>query len=161
MNRIELKIKIYPDSVLRKKCLLVEDVGENELNLLKNMAETMYRNRGIGLAAPQVGFNKQIIIADIGKGLIELINPQIFSSKGKDKMEEGCLSLPGIGVEVKRPKEIIVSGLNKRGKTVEMKLKGLIARVIQHEIDHLKGTLIIDYANFIKRFSLVRRIKRG
>lgn len=121
----------------------------------------MYRNRGIGLAAPQVGFNKQIIIADIGKGPIELVNPQILSPKGKEKLDEKCLSLPGISVEVKRPKEVIVSGLNKRGKTVEMRLKGLIARVIQHEIDHLKGTLIIDYVNFIRRFSLVRRINRG
>ena len=161
MNRIELKIEIYPASALRKRCLPVEEVGENEINLLKNMAETMYRNRGIGLAAPQVGFNKQIIIADIGKGPIELVNPQILSPKGKEKLDEKCLSLPGISVEVKRPKEVIVSGLNKRGKTVEMRLKGLIARVIQHEIDHLKGTLIIDYVNFIRRFSLVRRINRG
>ena len=160
MNRIELKIKIYPAPILRKRCLLVEEVGENELNLLKNMAETMYRNRGIGLAAPQVGFNKQIIIADIGKGLIELVNPQILSLKGKEKLDERCLSLPGISVEVKRPKEIIVSGLNKRGKTIEMKLKGLIARVIQHEIDHLRGTLIIDYVNFIRRFFLTRKMKR-
>ncbi|OQX53917.1 MAG: peptide deformylase [Candidatus Omnitrophica bacterium 4484_213] len=161
MSRIELKIEVYPAAILRKRCLPVEEIGENEINLLKNMAETMYRNRGIGLAAPQVGVNKQIIIADIGRGLIELINPQVFSPKGKDKMEEGCLSLPGISVVAKRPKEVIVSGLNRRGKKVEMRLRGLMARVIQHEVDHLRGILIIDYVNFIKRFSLVRRMKRS
>ncbi len=160
MNRIELKIEIYPATILRKRCLPIEEVGENEINLLKNMAETMYRNRGIGLAAPQVGVDKQIIIADIGRGLIELINPQILSLKGKEKLDERCLSLPGISVEVKRAREIIVSGLNKRGKTVETRLKGLIARVIQHEIDHLRGTLIIDYVNFIRRFFLIRKMKR-
>ncbi|MCK4859434.1 MAG: peptide deformylase [Candidatus Omnitrophica bacterium] len=153
-----LDIRIYPDSILRKKCLLVETIGKEEKKLLENMAETMYKNKGIGLAAPQVGINKQIIIADIGKRLIELINPQIFSHKGEDRMDEGCLSLPEISVGVKRAKEIIVSGLNRGGKKVEMKLRGLAARVIQHEVDHLKGKLIIDYANFIKRFSLSRKI---
>ncbi len=155
-----LDIKIYPNSILRKKCLPFETISNAEKKLLRDMAETMYRNKGIGLAAPQIGINKQIIIADIGKGLIELINPQILLRKGKEIMGEGCLSLPGISVDVKRAEEIVVLGLDKRGKSVKMKLKGLLARVIQHEMDHLMGNLIIDYVNPIRRFFLARKIAR-
>ena len=117
-----------------------------EVELFENMVFTMRAFNGIGLAAPQIGIPRQLIVVDTGEGLIKLANPQIIQVKGSDKMVEGCLSIPGADVEVKRRYKITVKGLNEKEKAVEIKAKGLLARVLQHEIDHLKGKLIIDYS---------------
>lgn len=124
------------------------------------MAETMYQARGIGLAASQVGIDKQLIVLDDGKGLIKLANPRILRRKGKASCEEGCLSVPEITVKVKRAQAITVSGLNERGERVTLNLQGLCARIIQHECDHLQGKLIIDYLSLPRRFLLRKKIKR-
>ena len=111
------------------------------------MAETMYHADGIGLAAPQVGVLKRIIVIDIGDGLIELINPTIIFEEGEQFEAEGCLSVPGLAGRVKRPSHVIVEGLDRHGEEVEIEGFGLLARALCHEIDHLDGILFIDKAS--------------
>jgi len=137
-------IRLYGDSVLRRKSREVKEINGDIQKLIDNMAKLMYKNKGIGLAAPQVGILKRVIIADVGEGLVNLINPKILWRQGKDTMAEGCLSIPGINLEIKRSKEVIVEGLNKEGEKVQLGAVGLLARVLQHEIDHLDGILIVD-----------------
>lgn len=138
------RIRKYPDPVLRRESAKVEGVGPAERKILAQMAETMYSLDGIGLAAPQVGIAKQFIVADVGEGIIKLANPRIVFQEGESKMEEGCLSIPGVNLEIKRAKKVIVEGLNEKGKQVKISADGLLAHVLQHEIDHLRGILIID-----------------
>ena len=149
-----LEIKKYPDSFLRRKTLTVKEVTEKEARLFKEMLFTMRHFAGIGLAAPQIGIAQNLIVADIGEGAVMLANPRILRAKGSGKLEEGCLSIPGITVNIERPFEIIVSGLNENNQLIEIEAKGLLARVLQHEIDHLKGRLIIDYLNLLEKFKL-------
>ncbi|NQU18661.1 peptide deformylase [bacterium] len=159
MKEIELKIRIYGDKCLRKKSAPVKMVGSEEKALLERMAEIMYSNAGIGLAAPQVGINKQIIILDVGQGLFKLINPKVKEKKGFASIEEGCLSLPGVSVKVKRAKEVFVEGIDEFNKKVAFWADDLFSIALQHEIDHLKGKLIIDYANFLKKIKIKRALK--
>jgi len=150
-----LEIKKYPDSVLRKKALEIKEITDKEVRLFEEMLFTMRHFAGIGLAAPQIGITKSLIVVDIGEGAIRLANPVIMETKGLGKKwEEGCLSIPGIGVSIARPEEIIVSGLNELGKVVELEAQGLLARVLQHEIDHLQGKLIIDYLGLLEKIML-------
>lgn len=149
-----LEIKKYPDDILRKECADIEEVGAGEAGLFEEMLFTMRHYEGIGLAAPQIGISKNMIVADIGNGAVRLANPKVLRANGIYKMGEGCLSLPGITVEVERPYELVAGGLNENNRFIEIKTKGLLARVIQHEIDHLKGKLIIDYLNLFGKFKL-------
>ena len=149
-----LEIKKYPDNILRKKAFEVKEITWQEVRLFEEMLFTMRHFAGIGLAAPQIGISRNLIVADIGKGAIMLANPKIVKAKGAGKMEEGCLSIPGIGVVIDRAEEIIVIGLNEKSKIIELKAQGLLARVLQHEIDHLGGKLIIDYLNLLEKFRL-------
>ncbi|MFQ5868000.1 MAG: peptide deformylase [bacterium] len=139
-----LTIRLYGDPVLRRKCREVEEMTGDVQKLIDNMAKLMHKNKGLGLAAPQVGMLKRVIIADVGDGLVSLVNPRILWRQGKEIMSEGCLSIPGINLEIKRSKEVIVEGLNKEGEKVQLGAVGLLARVLQHEIDHLDGVLIVD-----------------
>ena len=148
-----LGIKTYPERILRKRCEQVEEITADIAELFRCMLITMYYYKGIGLAAPQVGVAKSMIVADIGDGPIKLANPVIIKSKGKEAMTEGCLSIPGVEVHLNRGYEIVVRGLNDKAKPVEVNAKGLMARVLQHETDHLNGKLIIDYLPFWKRVS--------
>jgi len=146
-----LMIKKYPDKVLRKNCSDVEEITDKEKELFEKMLFTMRHFCGIGLAAPQIGISKKLIVAEVENITIKLANPEIVDVRGSDNMTEGCLSVPDITVDIKRPTDIIIKGLNEKGQTVEIKTKGLLARVIQHEIDHLKGKLIVDYMNTLKK----------
>ncbi|MBL7197682.1 MAG: peptide deformylase [Candidatus Omnitrophica bacterium] len=146
-----LEIKKYPDKILRKRCQPIEKIAERELELFEKMLFTMRHFSGIGLAAPQIGILQRLIVADVGEGAIKLANPEIIKVEGIDNMAEGCLSIPDVTVDIERPYEVIVKGLNEKGETVEAKAKGLLARVLQHETDHLKGKLIIDYARFLQK----------
>lgn len=112
--------------------------------LLDDMADTMYEAEGVGLAAPQVGVLRRVIIVDIGQGLIELINPEILSTEGEESAAEGCLSLPNRSGEVIRPKKVKVKGLNRAGEETIIEATDLLARALCHEIDHLDGILFID-----------------
>ena len=142
-----LVIKKHPDKILREKCTQVEKITNKEKKLFDKMLFTMEYFCGIGLAAPQIGISKKLIVACAEKRTIKLANPEIIDISGSDNMVEGCLSIPDVTVDIKRPFEVVVKGLNEKGKNIEIKLKGLLARVLQHEIDHLEGRLIIDYMN--------------
>ena len=119
--------------------------------MLDEMARAMYLSQGVGLAAVQVGIDRQLAVVDTGEGLIKMVNPAIVKREGVETQEEGCLSCPDACVKVRRAKKIVVSYLNEEGVVAELKAEGLLARAIQHEIDHLCGTLIIDYLSPIKK----------
>jgi len=158
-----LKIKVYPDDILRKKALVVTKLTEEDKNLIRDMVETMYASDGVGIAAPQVGVSKRIFIAnptgEKGKELIA-INPRILEKSGKEVLVEGCLSLPNISAEVKRYKKVVLKFEDMEGKEKIINANGLLARIIQHEIDHLDGILFIDRINIFKRLKLLRKLKR-
>jgi len=155
----KLKIRFYGDPVLRKRARPVERVTDKERDILVEMGELMHLAGGIGLAAPQVGVNKQMVLVDVGTGPLALINPRITKRSGRETREEGCLSLPGVYVSVRRAKRIMVNGLNEQNEKVSICAYDLLARVLQHEIDHLRGKTIIDYANFIQKIRLRKRLK--
>lgn len=154
------KIRVYGDPILREKTQLVGEVTPQTKKLIKDMTETMYENEGLGLAANQIGIGKQIMTVDVGQGLLVLINPRIMESCGEESAEEGCLSLPDIKVEVKRARKIKVRGLNEEGGRIEIEAEGLLARAIQHEIDHLNGMLIADRISFVRRQLIGSQLKK-
>lgn len=145
------KIVQYGDHVLREKAQPVNEITSSIIKLLDNMRDTMYDARGVGLAAPQIGVLKRVIVVDTGEGLIELINPEIVEARGEEVDTEGCLSLPDILGDVPRATRVRVKGLNRHGKELEYKASGFQARALQHEIDHLDGILFIDRAVRIRR----------
>lgn len=132
------------NELLRKKSREVEKIDQRILTLLDDMAETMYAANGVGLAAPQVGVLKRVVVIDIGDGLIELINPIITYKKGEQTGPEGCLSVPGKTGTVTRPEKVKVRALNRKGEEINIDGEGLMAVALCHEIDHLSGTLYID-----------------
>jgi len=148
------ELKFYPDPVLRKISSPVGKVDNTIRHLIKKMSKIMYSRKGIGLAAPQVGTLDRVIIADIGEGLISMINPEILTGFGEDYLEEGCLSLPETTVNVKRQQSVFVRYFDKNEKEKETEIVGLTARVVKHEIDHLNGVLIVDYAPISDRLKL-------
>lgn len=139
-------IRIFPDEILRKRCRPVKDITESIITLIDDMAETMYDANGAGLAAPQVGVLKRIVVIDAGEGLVELINPIFLEKSGSQIGDEGCLSLPGEWATVDRPDYAKVKALNKNGETIIVEGHDLMARALCHEIDHLDGILYIDKA---------------
>jgi len=112
--------------------------------LLRDMADTMYKANGVGLAAPQVGILRRVVVIDVGDGLIELVNPEIIATEGEQEGPEGCLSLPGRQGYVRRPNKVTVRALDRNGKPFEITGEGLLARAFCHELDHLDGILYID-----------------
>ncbi len=145
MTHKSLQLRLYPDTVLRTKALPVGDVDGAVRALMKAMTRLMRAHKAIGLAASQVGIAQRVIIADIGEELLALANPEICAPEGEEHFQEGCLSLPNIHVDVRRAHSVVVRGLGADGREVEQEVRGLPARVIQHEIDHLNGVLIIDH----------------
>lgn len=158
-----LEIRKYPDPVLRRSsaAVEVEELNDSLRNLIDNMLETMYIFKGVGLAAPQVGVLTQVVTIDIGQGPISLINPQVIETEGGDIAEEGCLSIPDVYLEIKRGKKIAVTGINLKGKEIALEAEGLLARVIQHEIDHLKGVLILDRIPSLEREMIISKLKKS
>jgi len=156
-----LEIKEYGEPVLREKAIPVKRITPKILNLIKGMAETMYTDSGVGLAAPQVGVSKRIILVDGEEdGLIVLINPMIIQSEGEVVEEEGCLSVPGIYSKVKRSSKVTVKALNENGDSIEITKEGLTARALQHEIDHLDGILFVDRIGRMERQVLLNKLKK-
>lgn len=137
-------IRTYGDEVLRKKSRKVEEINDRILTLIKDMFDTMYNADGVGLAAPQVGILKRVIVIDVGDGPVALINPEIISGEGEQIDEEGCLSIPGKGGSVLRPYKVKVKALNEKGEEVMIEGEELFARALCHEIDHLEGVLFVD-----------------
>ncbi|NMA95621.1 MAG: peptide deformylase [Clostridiales bacterium] len=143
-------IKHYQrDSILRKRSRRIDNIDDRVHTLLDDMIETMYAAEGVGLAAPQVGVLKRVIVIDIGEGLIEIINPEIVKKSGKQLESEGCLSVPGIVAKVSRPMQVTVKGLDRDAKEITVEGTGLMAAALCHEIDHLDGILFIDRADIV------------
>ena len=144
-ERLIVKIS---DPVLRKVCKPITEITPNIIKLLDDMADTLYGgpNRA-GLAAPQIGVPKRLIVIDCGDGLIELINPEIVKKSGEQIGQEACLSIPGLYGKVKRAKHVLVKTLNRAGEEIVLQGKGPLARCFQHEIDHLDGVLFIDHVH--------------
>lgn len=145
------KVVLAGDPVLRRIAHPVKEVNENIKKLMNNMAETMYHAKGVGLAAPQVGISKRVIVVDIGEGLFKLANPEIVASSGIQDGAEGCLSLPDVVGNVKRSEHVKVKALNEDGDEVTIEASGYLARAFQHEIDHLNGIIFTDKATAIER----------
>ena len=158
------EIVIEPDPILRKKSESLEKVDDELRRLLDDMLETMYSAPGIGLAAVQVGILKRLIVIDISKekdkkNPLFLINPEIISrSKNTSIHEEGCLSLPGHFAEIERPAECHIKYIDYNGKEKEIEANGLLSTCIQHEVDHLNGTLFIDYLSKLKKDMILKKL---
>lgn len=132
------------DDILTKKCREVTEINDRILSILDDMADTLYESGGVGLAAPQVGILRKLVVIDIGDGLIELINPEIISVKGSQTDNEGCLSYPGKYGLVTRPDIVTVRALDRNGEPFEITGEGLLARAFCHEIDHLDGKMFMN-----------------
>ena len=158
------EIVIEPDPILRNKSESLEKVDDELRGLLDDMLETMYAAPGIGLAAVQVGILKRLIVIDISKendkkNPLFLINPEIISnSKNTSIYEEGCLSLPGYYAEIERPAECHIKYIDYNGKEKEIEANGLLSTCIQHEVDHLNGTLFIDYLSKLKKDMILKKL---
>src|ERR1043165_2076615 len=160
-----LGILKYPDPLLKQVAQPVASVTDETVRLIGDMVETMYAAPGVGLAAPQVGVSKRIIVLDIdhdnpGKGLLKLINPEIRRSEGEVLWEEGCLSVVDFTVEIKRAARVDLKALDEKEKEVSLDAEGLLAVALQHEIDHLNGKLILDRVSRLKRDLYARRLKK-
>ena len=162
-----LDILTYPNPELKKISRPVEVVDGNMVELIDNMFETMYAAPGIGLAAPQVGVLKRVIVLDIGErdgeqtASLALVNPEIIASAGETTFEEGCLSVPEFTADVVRYAEVTVKGLNRSGEAVEIEAKGLLAIALQHEIDHLDGILFVDRLGIVKSDIFRRKFRKA
>jgi peptide deformylase len=161
-----LDIKTYPDSVLKKKSAPVEKNGKDLQRLIDDMTETMHAASGVGLAAPQVGVHKRLIVIDVRNyegegGSLVLINPEIVSAEDMIDSEEGCLSVPSFTAHIKRAGRVILKGLDRDFNAVEFEATGILARALQHEIDHLDGVLIVDRLSAIKREFFEKRYKKA
>ena len=163
-----IPIVLYPEGILREIAAPVDEVNDDIRRILSDMASTMYEAPGIGLAAPQIGISKRLIVLDVRNDdeenprpdLIKLINPEITRAEGTIDYEEGCLSIPGVREVVRRSAEVSVKGLNEHGKEIEIDASGLLAICLQHEIDHLNGVLFIDRLSKLKRQLVKNKLLR-
>jgi len=158
-----LPILRYPDPRLHKVAKPVAAVDEEIRKLARNMAETMYAAPGVGLAATQVDVHKQLIVIDLSEirdQLLVLINPQILESRGKSDCEEGCLSVPGIFEKVSRAEWVKVRALDVNGKSFTLEATGMLSVCIQHEMDHLKGKVFVEYLSRLKQNRILSKLKK-
>jgi len=162
----KLQIITYPDKILSRPAEPVSDINSEVHKIITDMASTMYDAPGLGLAAVQIGCNKRLLVYDVAqkenkRSLEVMINPKIISSEGTTISEnEGCLSVPDFRSDVKRAAIVLVEGFNQEGKPLRVEAEGLLAVVLQHEIDHLNGTLFIDRISALKRELYKRRIRK-
>ena len=162
----KLKILTYPDNFLSQPARPLDNIDGDVQQMIDQMSETMYEAPGVGLAAIQVGWNKSLLIYDIappeeGRSLNVLINPRIVHQEGEIVSEnEGCLSVPEFRADVKRSASILVEGVDREGRPLKLEAHGMLAIVLQHEIDHLNGKLFIDHISALKKQLYTRRIKK-
>ncbi|MDY0040712.1 MAG: peptide deformylase [Desulforhabdus sp.] len=160
-----IEICTYPDPILKQKAEPIENIDGEISRLIDDMAETMYKAPGIGLAANQVGKAIRLVVVDLQRpeyehGLLVLINPEIVSVSGETSFEEGCLSVPEYFATVKRAEQVTVCGIDQHGKDIQIEASGLLAVVLQHEIDHLEGKLFVDRLGPIARDIFRRKWKK-
>lgn len=165
MAELNKGIIIFPDERLRKISTPVTDLGSETRKFTEQLAIAMYRARGIGLAAPQVGRHERMIVVDITPvdeesktGLIKMVNPVIVEVEGARTGVEGCLSFPEVTEEVRRSEKVFVKGLDVDGKEISIEAFGILAVVLQHEIDHLEGRLLVDHLSTIKKHIIRRKM---
>ena len=157
---------VWPEDCLKKKAVEIDNIDFHLVSLADDMVQTMYAAPGVGLAAPQVGETKRLIVLDPhakespGNPLV-VVNPVVTEGEGKEIGEEMCLSVPNFAVEVPRYTKILVTGLDLKGKPIEIEAEGFLARIFQHEIDHLNGQVIIGYASSLKRSIYLKKAKKG
>jgi peptide deformylase len=159
------EIIIWPDPVLKQIAKPVDRVDDTIRRLLDDMAETMYAADGVGLAAPQIAVGKRLIVIDTsprqeGQKLIHLVNPEIVRTEGRTSYTEGCLSIPGEAEDVERYAKVWVRALDRAGKPFEIEADGLLSIALQHETDHLEGTLFVDHLSSLKRELIKKRMKK-
>jgi peptide deformylase len=153
-----LEIRVLGDPILREETKLVDEITDELRTLVKNMFETMYLAKGIGLAAPQIGRSERLTVIDVDDKPMVLINPEVIaSSSNKAKAEEGCLSIPDVYGDVERPATVTVRAMDIDGKTFEVEGTDLLGRCLQHEIDHLHGKLFVDYLSVVTRRSAMAK----
>ncbi|MCX5800297.1 MAG: peptide deformylase [Candidatus Eisenbacteria bacterium] len=155
----------YGNPLLKRRAREITEIDDSVRKLAEEMFETMERSRGVGLAAPQVGVPLRVIVLSVPmddgtRWKCAIVNPELVSKNGKMTSEEGCLSVPGIYEEITRAEEIEVKGLDLEGKEIRVKGKGLLAKAVQHEMDHIDGILIVDRLSAIKRHVLQRRLRK-
>jgi peptide deformylase len=159
MPETRSKINILGDPILRKKAKSLQEVNSEYRKLLSSMAASMYEHSGIGLAAPQIGVGARLIVVDIGEGLYKLANPKIVKRQGVQSIQEGCLSVPGACVKVRRSRRVWIEAIDENNRPLKIEAKDLFACVLQHEIDHLEGKLIVDYASLLEKLKIRRKLK--
>lgn len=158
-----LDILYFPDAQLRRTAEAVSNVDGQVVKLVDQMLETMYEAPGIGLAATQVNVHQRVVVIDVSENNdtpLTFINPQILHSDGQAEMQEGCLSIPGVYENVKRPSDVRIAAINREGDPFEMDADGLLAVCIQHEVDHLNGKLFVDYLSPLKRNRIRKRMEK-
>lgn len=153
-------IRKYGDPILRKICQPVEKIGKIEKHTFSQMAEVLFKNHALGIAAPQIGLPWRIIAVRTDGRLLHLVNPTILEKEGEDVLTEGCLSIPEVFIKVPRFQKIKVQGVDEKGEKITVKAEGMLARVLQHEIDHLNGVLIIDYATEKKKDKIKDKLEQ-
>jgi peptide deformylase len=158
-------IVLWGDEVLEKPSSLVTNITDAEVQLVQDMTETMYKAPGVGLAAPQIGVSKRIMVTDTTGGeeqghLLTIVNPELVVTEGEQYEEEGCLSIPGFSANVHRPKKVVLRGVDLNGKEITLEGSDLLARAFCHEMDHLNGLFFLDHLSFIKRDLIKRKIRK-
>ena len=150
------EIRVYGDPVLRQIAAPIADIDGRVVRMVEDMIPSMYEAEGIGLAAPQVGIQKRLFVYDIGEGPQTLVNPEVVESDGEWAFDEGCLSVPGLSFEIVRPKQVHVVGRDLDGNEVSIEADELLARLFQHELDHLDGILLLDHLDKKERKQALR-----
>jgi peptide deformylase len=153
-------VRIFGDPVLRKVAKEISDINATLVRLADDMLVTMYAEPGIGLAAPQVGVQRRLFVYDIGEGPKTIVNPVVAETSGEWLYEEGCLSVPGLSWEIVRPKEVHLTGVDLDGNEVSLEADELLARLIQHELDHLDGVMLIDHLDDDERRQALRVLRQ-
>ena len=153
-------IRLFGDPVLKQRAAEVTDIDGTLVKVVDDMIDTMYAAPGVGLAAPQVGIQKRLFVYDVGDGPQTLVNPVITEAAGEWEFEEGCLSVPGLSFTIVRPKEVHLTGLDLDGNEVSIEADEYLARVFQHELDHLDGVLLLDRLEADERKLALRELRR-
>lgn len=160
MNKTKLRIHLWGESILRKKCKTVKEVTPKIRGFLDEMFLLMRAADGVGLAATQVGLDLRLLVMEFGGKIFKLVNPKIIKKQGKITFEEGCLSFPEITVDINRSEKIWVQSLDERGDSLDLEVKGVLAVIMQHEIDHTNGVVFIDKISFVKRLGLLPKLRK-
>ncbi len=159
MRETKLKIHLWGESILRKKCRKVENVDDGIRSTLNEMYSLMKISDGVGLAANQAGIDLQLIVIEFKNDIFKLVNPRIIKKEGSIRFDEGCLSFPGLTLNVKRAEKVWVSALDDKGNPLDIEASGILAVILQHEIDHINGIVFIDRIPFMERLKIRGRLR--